>query len=42
MENIIEPELDSVAGNIEIAIYMTNEIEDALADICIKKTDEPI
>lgn len=37
MEPLIEPELDSVAGNIEIAIYMTTEIEDALADICNKK-----
>lgn len=34
MEAIIEPVLDSFAGNIEIAIYMTTEIEDALADIC--------
>jgi hypothetical protein len=34
METIIEPALDSFAGNIEIAIYMTTEIEDALADIC--------
>ena len=34
METIIEPVLDSFAGNIEIAIYMTAEIEDALADIC--------
>jgi hypothetical protein len=37
METVIEPALDSVAGNIEIAIYMTTEIEDALADICNKK-----
>ena len=36
METIIEPVLDSFAGNIEIAIYMTTEIEDALADICNK------
>jgi len=34
MEATIEPALDSFAGNIEIAIYMTTEIEDALADIC--------
>jgi hypothetical protein len=34
METIIEPVLDSFAGNIEIAIYMTTEIEVALADIC--------
>ena len=34
METIIEPVLDSFAGNIEIAIYMATEIEDALADIC--------
>jgi hypothetical protein len=34
MESIIEPVLDSFAGNIEIAIYMATEIEDALADIC--------
>jgi len=33
METILEPELDSVAGNIEIAIYMATELEDALADI---------
>ena len=33
METIIEPVLDSVAGNIEIAIYMAAEIEDALTDI---------
>lgn len=33
MDTIIEPVLDSVAGNIEIAIYMATEIEDALADI---------
>ena len=32
METIIEPVLDSVAGNIEIAIYMATEIEDALKD----------
>ena len=36
METVIEPVLDSFAGNIEIAIYMTEEIEDALADICNK------
>ncbi len=41
METVIEPTLDSVAGNIEIAIYMTTEIEDALADICNKK-DKPV
>ena len=29
-ETIIEPVLDSVAGNIEIAIFMATEIEDAL------------
>ncbi|MFW2439787.1 MAG: hypothetical protein ACN4GR_10485 [Arenicellales bacterium] len=34
METVIEPVLDSFAGNIEIAIYMATEIEDALADIC--------
>ncbi len=34
METIIEPSLDSFAGNIEIAIYMVAEIEDALTDIC--------
>ena len=33
MESVIEPVLDSVAGNIEIAIYMATEIEDALTDI---------
>jgi len=33
MESVIEPVLDSVAGNIEIAIYMASEIEDALTDI---------
>ena len=33
METIIEPVLDSVAGNIEIAIFMATEIEDALKDI---------
>ena len=33
METIIEPVLDSVAGNIEIAIYMATELEDALTDI---------
>jgi len=32
-ETIIEPVLDSVAGNIEIAIFMATEIEDALKDI---------
>ena len=37
METIIEPALDSVAGNIEIAIYMATEIEDALTDICSNK-----
>jgi hypothetical protein len=35
METVIEPVLDSFAGNIEIAIYMATEIEDALTDICI-------
>ena len=34
MDTIIEPVLDSFAGNIEIAIYMATEIEDALTDIC--------
>ncbi|MEA1890520.1 MAG: hypothetical protein U9N50_12175 [Pseudomonadota bacterium] len=34
METPIEPVLDSFAGNIEIAIYMANEIEDELKDIC--------
>ena len=34
METVIEQELASFAGTIEIAIYMTEEIEDALADIC--------
>ncbi len=34
METVIEPVLDSFAGNIEIAIYMATEIEDALTDIC--------
>lgn len=34
METILEPSLDSFAGNIEIAIYMVNEIEDELKDIC--------
>ncbi len=34
METVIEPVLDSFAGNIEIAIYMVNEIEDELKDIC--------
>ncbi len=34
METIIDPSLDSFAGNIEIAIYMVTEIEDALTDIC--------
>ena len=33
MESVIEPELDSVAGNIEIAIYMTAEIENCLTNI---------
>lgn len=33
METIIEPVLDSVAGNIEIAIFMATEIEDALKNI---------
>lgn len=33
METIIEPVLDSVTGNIEIAIFMATEIEDALKDI---------
>lgn len=30
MESVIEPVLDSVAGNIEIAIYTAPEIEDPL------------
>jgi hypothetical protein len=34
MESVIEPVLDSVAGNIEIAIYMATEIEDALTELC--------
>jgi len=34
METVIEPVLDSFAGNIEIAIYMVAEIEDELTDIC--------
>ncbi len=34
METVIEPVLDSFAGNIEIAIYMATEIEDELTDIC--------
>jgi hypothetical protein len=34
METIIEPSLDSFAGNIEIAIYMVKEIEDELEEIC--------
>ncbi len=34
METVIESYLDSFAGNIEIAIYMAAEIEDALSDIC--------
>lgn len=33
METILEPALDSIAGNIEIAIYMATELENALADI---------
>ena len=41
METIIEPALDSVAGNIEIAIYMATEIEDALNDIC-NNTEERV
>ena len=41
METIIEPALDSFAGNIEIAIYMVEELEDALNDIC-NKSDKRI
>ena len=33
MESVIEPVLDSDAGNIEIAIFMATEIEDALTNI---------
>ncbi len=33
METVLEPALDSIAGNIEIAIYMATELEHALADI---------
>jgi hypothetical protein len=33
MESAIEPALDSFAGNIEIAIYMANELENALYEI---------
>ena len=33
MKSVIEPVLDSVTGNIEIAIYMAAEIENALTDI---------
>jgi hypothetical protein len=46
MESAIEPALDSFAGNIEIAIYMANELENALYEIyqktnkCIGKTVE--
>lgn len=39
MESVIEPALDSIAGNIEIAIYMTVEIEEALTSIyCVLKS----
>jgi hypothetical protein len=41
METVIEPVLDSFAGNIEIAIYMANELEDALTDIC-KNTENRV
>ena len=33
MESVIEPVLESVAGNIEIAIYTAPEIENPLTDI---------
>ena len=33
MESAIEPALDSFAGNIEIAIYMANELENALLSL---------
>lgn len=40
MSNTLEPALDSCAGNIEIALYMANEIESELESLCRRRHDQ--
>ncbi len=37
MQNVLEPALDSCAGNIEIALYMAQEIETELETLCRRR-----